>query len=264
MKLPKNDSNIYSVFTLIITSAILAVSVLLTDRRDLTSAAVVLSAMVLFLAGVYIFTFSKKESVDGRISALLPTQGSINLCRIAADLGVSGHSWFVPSDYNTDNSCMQYLPVSVYNGERLSGGTFISDSGGAGILLQSSGEVIMSELKSSYKLTIPDTDEELAVCIREIGEELLEIADKILVSVSDEAFTVTMKNYRLADGCYKMGKESPACCMIYPCPICSLFAMVLAEGRKLPVQVERCRTLKRKSDVEVIYSFFSSESTATV
>lgn len=260
MKLPKSDSPIYSTLLLVITAVILVVAVLLTDRQDITSAAVVLSAMVLYLAGVYIFTFSKKESVDGRISALLPVQGSINICRIAADLGISGHSWFIPADYTDDKTIRQFLPVSEYSGENLPGGTFVSSPGGCGILLPPSGETLMSELKSKYSLKIPDNDDELAVCIKETGEELLEIADKVNVARNDETLIITMQNFRLIDGCYQLGKESPACCMIYPCPICSVYAMILAEGRKLPVRIERCRPLKNNPVVEIIYTLVNNEA----
>ena len=135
MKLPKTDNPVYSTFVLVVTAAILTAAVLLTDRKDITSAAVVLSAMILFLAGVYIFTFSKKEPIDGRISALLPVQGSINICRIVADLGLSGYSWFLPAGYTEDNTTMQYIPVSEYHGEKLTGGTFVSGKGGSGVLL---------------------------------------------------------------------------------------------------------------------------------
>ena len=258
MKYRLPDRTVISTLILVLAAGILTGAVIMTDRRDLTSAAVVISALVLFLSGIFLFTFTKKESLDGRIASLIPIQGMINICRIAADLGITGNAWFLPGRITGETTVMQLMPVSLYKGGSLERGeTFVSGPGETGILLPSSGEILMTELKTRFGLIIPDTEEELLSCIREAGEEFLEVADRIEASRSGDSIAITLHNYRLIDGCRRIGEVSPACCTMNPCPVCSLFAMILAEGKDNPVSVDRCRSELRQARVEILYTLSS-------
>jgi len=65
--------------------------------------------------------------------------------------------------------------------------------------------------------------------------------------------TVTMEGYRLIDGCQAIARESPKCCTAIPCPVCSLFACLLAEGTGSVVEVERCTAHPGKGSVDAVF-----------
>ncbi|PKL59819.1 MAG: hypothetical protein CVV33_05900, partial [Methanomicrobiales archaeon HGW-Methanomicrobiales-4] len=161
MKTPLSNSNYLSSYILIIASACLLLVIVVTDRRDITSAAVVFSAMILFLTAIFLFTFEKKESVDNHYVSLIPVQHQINICRIASDLGIMGNAWFLPIDRNAETRIMQFMPVTSYLGGSLEGNTFVSGKGGNGIIIPPAGTALMSYLEKKSALIIPDTMDDI-------------------------------------------------------------------------------------------------------
>ena len=257
MKSPLADKKYLGSYILIIVAACLLLVVAFTDRRDITSAAVVISAMILFLTGIFLFTFVKRESLDDHITSLLPVQSQINICRMAADLGIMGNAWFLPGDVIGESHTMQFMPVSTYQGGLLDGNSYVSGPGGTGILIPPAGETLMADLRSGSGLVIPDSLEEILILIKETGEELLEIVEQVQVQKTGEGIAITLGNYLLIDGCRKIAAESPACCSMNPCPICSLFGMMITEGLKRPVMIERCRPDTKGAQVEILFTVSS-------
>lgn len=258
MKFRLPDNTTISTIILVCTAIILTVTVMITDRQDLTSAAVGISALILFLTGILLFAFTKQESVGNRIASLLQVQGTVNICRMAGDLGINGNAWFLPPGHTRETTVMQLMPVSSYNGGIIdTENTWISEADETGILLPPAGTILMEELKARYHLIIPDTEIELFACIREVGEDLLEIADKIEATRTGDTIVITLFNYQLIDGCHRIGEESPACCTMNPCPVCSLFAMILAEGGKRPISVERCIFYRHHARVDIHYTLLT-------
>jgi hypothetical protein len=258
MNSPLADRNYLSSFILVITAAVLLLVVSFTDRRDVTSATVVISAMILFLTGIFLFTFAKKESLDNHFTSLLSVQGQINICRIASDLSIMGNAWFIPVEKDGEEiRSMQFMPVSTYQGGIPDGNSFVYGDPGTGILIPPAGEILMSDLRVRSVLVVPHSLEEILILIKKIGEELLEIAEPVKVQKSGDGISIILENYLLIDGCRKVAAESPACCTMNPCPICSLFGMVLAEGMNQPVMIERCRASNKDSRVEMLLTFYS-------
>lgn len=263
MKSPLTDRNYLSSFVLLITAGILLLTIVITDRRDMTSSAVVIAATILFLTGIFLFTFVKKEAVDGTISTLIPVQNQINICRMAADLGVKGNAWFIPKELSGTGSTMQFLPVSTYRDGELKGTTYVSGEAGAGILIPPAGETLKAYLMKRSSMIIPDTVPDLSQLIKEIGEELLEISNGVEVRQAGDGISIHLDNYLLIQGCREIMKESPGCCQIHPCAICSLFGSVLAEGLRQPVMIEQCRPVHTGSSVEILFSPRGSGSSDT-
>ncbi len=254
MKIPYINRDFLSSYILITAAAFLLLVVAITDRRDITSASVVISAMILFLCGIFLFTFSKKESIDDHISSLIPVQNQINFCTIISELGIMGNSWILPQNKTGKNCVMQFTPVSTYSGGTLQGDIFVSGEEGTGILVQPTGQTLISYLRKNAGLTIPDSEEEILQLIKETGEELLEIAEKINIQKTGEGISINLDNYLLIDGCRRITAESPACCTLNPCSICSLFGMIITEGLNQAVMVERCRPDKKKDRVEILFT----------
>ena len=63
-----------------------------------------------------------------------------------------------------------------------------------------------------------------------------------------------MEGYRLIGGCMAVSAESQKCCTTNPCPVCSLFACLLAEGTGRVIQVERCSP---DADEEMVTAVFT-------
>jgi hypothetical protein len=257
MNSPFSDRNYFSSYLLIIISACLLLIIVVTDRRDITSAALVISATILFLTGIFLFTISKKELIDDHISALIPVQNQINICIIASQLGVKGNSWFIPGDRSDMSQVTQFIPVSTYRGGMLEGDTFVSGYGGTGIILPPSGETLLFDLRNRSNLIIPDSIDEIFVLIKMVGEELLEISESVHVRKTGEGMLIVMENYLLIDGCRRVISESPACCLMNPCPICSLFGMLITQGLNRAVMLERCRPGKNDARVEILFTIES-------
>ena len=90
MKFPRLNPYYQASLILVAAAVILVAVAILTDRRDLTSAALVISALVCLITGIFLALLSSSEPLDSRYMSLLPVQGCINLCSVCADLGISG------------------------------------------------------------------------------------------------------------------------------------------------------------------------------
>ena len=242
MKLPRLNPYYRASLVLVCAAVILIVLALITNQRDVTTAAVVLSALVCLVTGVFLATLSSGEPLDIRYVSLLPVQGSINLARACADLGISGNAVMLPAGKDGRTRTVQFNPVSDYDGEAISvsGNSFVAGPGAAGLLTVPSGEPLLLELQKHHQLAIPSDPDALSDLIREAGVDLLEIADRVRTERGEHTVTVTMESYRLIGGCMALAMESPRCCTTHPCPVCSLIACLLAEGLGTVVQVERC------------------------
>ncbi|HOJ96974.1 MAG TPA: hypothetical protein PK024_09100 [Methanospirillum sp.] len=254
MKLSIPDRYICGSFVLLIVAGMCAGIVSLSERRDIISAALLVSAVILFLTAILLFVLHRPDSVDERFVSLLQVQGAINICMIAADLGISGLSCFLPESRTECQSVMHLIPVARYTGEPVDGLVFISGEGFSGLLLPPVCIPLLEELQKTNQLIIPKSQQELSTLLHEIAIDVLEVASEIMVSWSATSVQIHMEGYRLYEGCRAVFRESPACCTMSPCVICSLFATVIAKGLDRPVQVDRCVPVKKDDSVEMIYT----------
>jgi len=249
---------------LIAAALVLILLAILTDRRDLTSAALVIAGLACLITGIFLATLSGAEPLDTRLISLLPVQGSINLCRVCADLGITGNAVFLPPSPERNDRIMQFIPVSTYTGNDASvgGDSFVTPPGPAGLLVDPSARPLLDELRQRYHLVIPTDSTALPDIIREVGIDLIEVADRVTVDIDATTITIRMEGYRLIAGCMAMQQESPRCCLVSPCPVCSLVACLLVEGTKNVIQTERCIPDTRESSVTLVYSFGPSNSSS--
>lgn len=241
-------------FVLLIAAGVCAGVVSITGRQDIISAALLVSAVILFLTAILLLAFHRPDSVDERFASLLQVQGTINLCTVAADLGLSGLSCFLPQSRTESTGVMHLVPVTRYSGEPVAGSVFVSGEGFSGLFLPPVCTPLLSELKKTSRLIIPESREELSTLLHEVAVDVLEVAGEIRVSMSDSGVHIKMEGYRLYEGCRFVSRQSPACCTMTPCVICSLFAACIAEGLDQPVQVERCVPVKSTDSVEMIFT----------
>jgi hypothetical protein len=225
MKVPNLNPYYLAALVLVVAAAVLVAIAVLTDRRDITTAAVVISALICLLTGIFLATLSRSEPLDLQYVSLLPVQGSINLFRICAELGIQGNATIIPKGKNGSTRTMQFLPVAEYGSTPLPDETFVSSPDNAGVLIIPSGELLLRE-----------------------------VAERVFVTEDNEHITVTMEGYRLISGCQAIARESPKCCTAIPCPVCSLFACILSEGTGSIVEVERCTAHPGKGSVDAVFN----------
>ena len=249
MKLPTFDSPRMASFLLLCAGAVLIVVSILLDRDGITSAALVITGCICFFCGIFILTFSRGEPFDPTIVSLLPVSGCINLCRITADLGIMGSAHFLPEPFHQQTGVMQYIPVSRYDNRKLNGDTSFVLSGCGGALVVPACAALMKNLRETHNLNVPSDPPGLDLLIKELGEEVLECVQSVRVKRRDDHVFVILSGYLFIRGCKIMSAESPRCCMVNPCPVCSLFGVLIAESEQKPVEVERCDFTENKNEV---------------
>jgi len=254
MKFSSMNPHYRAALILIIMSGILIATALLTNSKDFTSAALVLSGLVCLLAGIFFATLSGSDPLDLRYMGLLPVQGSINLTRICADMGIQGNAYIIPKGRPGSMRTLQFLPVAEYHGEPLPQDSFVTGADTAGLLIEPSSAPLHRILSERDQLVIPSELTELHRLIRELGVDVLDVAEQIQSSHEDDVITVIMEDYRLISGCREINRESPKCCTSNPCPVCSLFVSIFAEGTGKVIKVERCVPDTKQSRVNAVFS----------
>jgi len=253
---------------LMIVAVVLVAIALITGLGEFVTAAFVISGTVCAMTGIFILMFSAGEPIDPRLVGILPVQGSINLCRIASDRGITGNAYFLPPRLTGEARVMQFNPVSIYNGSKISAkesfpGEKLSGKP-SGLVTIPSCNPLIQDLKKRNAPVIPNNEENLTQLLHEIIEEIFEFAPRVSASWNGSTVTITFHNYRFIDGCQVVLQESAHYCPMHPCPVCSLCGALIAEGMDKAVALERCSmsagTLERWStsssshDVTAVFS----------
>lgn len=216
---------------LLLMSAVVLIIVAFTDRGDFTSATLVLLGFACFVGGLFLTLFAKLGDPIPAFVSLLPTQAIINQARFMADLGITGNAHFVPGTTDSPAKVMQYNPVSEFHPPDLAAdGTFLLGADTAGMVSVPAGIPILQMLEDDHHLTIPESEPALFETIQEVLTDILEVADSVTLARNADHINITLHQYRFLAGCTQIRNESPKCCTMAPCPVCSLIASLLALG----------------------------------
>jgi hypothetical protein len=254
MKLKIPDKYAITAIFLLATSAVLITIALLSDLGDITNAAFVISGMVCAMTGIFTLTFSGGEPIDRRLIGLLPAQGLINLCNITHHLGFYGGAYFLPPSVTGEKRVMQFNPTSTYNGKIGSAKGSFKETGPAGLVIPPSCDLLIQDIRVKNALVIPDKEEELSWLLQETIEDVFKFAHKISVRWDDNRITITFHGYLLYDGCKVIAQKFPQCCIMSPCPACSLCGALIAEGRDRVVRLDQCSINLSSRDVSAVFS----------
>jgi hypothetical protein len=224
------------------------------DLPDITKAAFVISSMVCGMTGIFALTFSSGEPVDPWLVGILPAQGSLSLSMITKHLGMKGNAYFLPPRVTGEIRVMQFNPTSSYNGIQGSAPGSFRKEGPPGIVTAPSCSLLIEELKKKHAQVIPDKEEELSVLLGETIEDLFKFAPRVSVRWGENRVTITFHNYPYSDGCKVLEKKSRDCCVMSPCPACSLCGALIAEGKERVVMLERCSVSPTSQDVSAVFS----------
>ncbi len=149
---------------------------------------------------------------------------------------------------------MQFIPTSAFHGSLPGGDSFVTVPGSAGLVVIPAAAPLLAEIAGRQRLVVPPDATALPDLIREVGVDLLEIADRVTTVTGTATTTVTLEGYRLIGGCMAVRKESPRCCLVSPCPVCSLVACLLVEGTGSVIQLEQCSPDEEMQSVTMVFS----------
>jgi hypothetical protein len=239
---------------LVATAAVLITIAFVTNRSDITSAAVVVAGMVCAVVGIFILTFSGGEPIDPRLVGILPAQDLINICRIASDLGITGNAYFLPTRITGETRVMLFNPVSTYQGPPVRSGDSFPRSGSPGLVTVPSCDPLIRDLKSGNTLPKTVTQEEVVRLLRETISGIFEFAPVVSTIWQKNTVTVTFQGYRFIDGCQLIARESPHCCSMHPCAACSLCGALIAEGMDTIVSLDQCSSDTSSQSITAIFS----------
>lgn len=251
--------NKYSVAAMLLMAAAagLVVITLITSLGEFVSAAFVISGMVCAITGIFLLTFSGGEPVDPHFVGILPVQDCINLCRIASDLGINGNAYFLPPRLTGETRVMQFNPDTTYTGGMVSAKGSFPETGQKGLVTVPSCDPLIQDLRKRNGLVIPNNDEQLTQLLRETAGEIFELAPRVSVRWNGNRIAITLHRYRFIDGCQVIAQASRDCCTRNPCPACSLFGALIAEGTDKVVTLEQCSVSASHQDVIIICSIVS-------
>jgi hypothetical protein len=258
MKIPRLNPYYLAALVLALVSMLQLIVAVVTDRRDLTSAALVISAAACLITAIFLAILSTSEPLDLRYVSRLPVQGSINLCRTCADLGIHGTGCFLPPVPGRQR-VVQFIPVAAFEGTPPVTDSFVFGPEAAGLVTEPAGLALYYELRANQNLAIPSDLPSIVTLIRETATDVLEMADSATATINEDGVVLTLENFRLFDGCMAIHAESPLCCSTNPCPVGSLFAMFLAEGSKNVVVLSRCTPRPKDRSVVMVFSLLPGQ-----
>ena len=227
-----------------------------TNRSDMTSALLLLAGFMLLITGILLLTLADRRPLPVKLTETLPIAGSLNIAAILADLGI------------TSNTIHRILPsgepvqINPVTGGRIpelpKGVTFISTSDWNGVQYNAMGGALLQQLKDGDNLVIPTGSiAQLGTCISEVMNETFSLAEKVTVATTDKSVIITLDGFAMKKTCLALQAESPKCCTMVGCPVCSLMAAILAEGSGCDVESDSA--ILTGSTLTVSYSLLKQQ-----
>ncbi len=227
----------------------------ITRHDDITGAALVISGIFCFITAILFFSLSKDEYPDIAITSLLPIGGTIGRCRFLSDLGIQGNSIFFPPN-TRGGTITQFIPVTDSFIETLNVDyTYQIDKKNPGLVVYPQGIPILNYCIEKGGLNIPSNDKEVFIALRDLFCEYLELVNDFVINREGSNIIIVLNGYLLINGCKKVREESPKCCTMDPCPVCSLILCILSQGLNGPLSLTRTSIID-KNTLNLVISFF--------
>jgi hypothetical protein len=243
----------FSGLVFLVAAVLLLVIATVTNRADLTSATLFLSGVGCFMGGVLLITFSFENPVNPEFASLMIAGSSINIPRLCSDLGVRGDAWFIPPG-GGGGSVWQFIALTDRTPATIrSDFSFYMHDDASGVIVAPSALPLLDYLKERHGLTIQAGDDGIFTTVREVCEDVIEIADKVDVFREGDSIIAKVNGYRLCKGCSFLMQESPKCCTMNPCGICSLISCILALGLQQPVSIGHISADHQRKTLELVF-----------
>jgi len=241
---------------LIVAAAVLLTVTLFTGRGDLTTAMLILSGITCFITAIFILTLYKGEPFDAQFTNLLPVAAILDVCRVCSDLGAQGNGFVIPSRPElTGHQVMHFVPVATFRPPEIRDDfSFVLDVSSPGVLLVPGGYPLFALLQEKFSLQISPDEAEMLQAVKVVCKEVLEVAEQVEAVRTGNTIAVTLHRYLLFPGCAAIRKESPKCCTVFPCPVCSLVLCMLAAGLGKPCTIDTITPDEKERTVQLIIS----------
>jgi len=221
-----------------------------TNRSDLTTATLFLAGVGCFLGGIFMLTFTKEEPPHPGAVALLGRAESLNISRMCSDLGVKGDAWILPGV--SGGELWQFIPVADGIPHDISQDfSFLIQGEIPGVVLIPAGRPLLDMLRRDHSLVLPEHETELPATIKEVFEDVLEIANESTVAREGDQWVITLLGYRLFDGCRYVAAASPKCCTMNPCGVCSLTGCIFTAALAMPHRITRVELLEKERGIRI-------------
>lgn len=218
---------------LIAVAIILLVIALASDRGDMTSAMLVAVSLINFLMAIIMLVFAGPRGVHPGICSMLYPSLVSDKAGILSELNVYGDAVFIPGFLAGAEETVQFNPVGEYEGFDYRGSVFAADNEKtAGVFSKPSSSSLMKYLVADYGLTIPSDDGSPGVLedlLDELLTEVTSFCEEVGLGAAGEEIVVDLKRPVFIKGCKDIRSDSPKCCTVSPCPVCSLICSVVAE-----------------------------------
>lgn len=259
MKVKKLDNYAIASILLMAGAVILIATGLVTNLGEFITAAFVISGTVCALAGIFILTFTRGETVDPRYLGMLAAQWGKNMCDIEAGLHITGKAHFLPPRVTGEFRVMQFNPTMTYSGGTVSAKEPFTKIETPGLVITPCCDPWIQDLRKRNGLVIPTKKEELIILINEIIGDVFGFASRVSGSWRDPTMVeLTFHGYRFIEGCKAIPDESRKCCTMNPCPVCCLCGALIAEGTDTVVTLDKCSIKPSSQDVTMIFSLLPS------
>lgn len=250
---------------LIIAAIILLILALLNDRNDFTTAMLVAVSLVNFLTGIILISFSAPQGIHPNIAAMLFPSLVIDRAKISSELGVYGDACFIPAEMTGEDITMQFNPVGDFIDFEYDGSYFSTgDEETAGIFSKPSSSSLVNYLRDNngFKaVSAEESPDTLVEILKEVLTGITLLCEDIEVSDNGEDVVIKIKDPAFIRACSEIRKESPKCCTMIPCPVCSLVCSVTADFYRKVTVVSAIRTDYGKREITIVLEIPSRRPT---
>lgn len=248
---------------LIAAAVVLLLAALATDRNDFTTAMLIAVSLVNFMTGIIMITFTRSGGIHPGLSAMLYPPLIIDKTGIFSGLNVYGDAHFIPKSITGQDKALQFNPTGEYSGFNYQDSYFSTNTEDtAGIFTDPSSSSLLNSIVEDYSLKIPfrdETKDQIAGILKEVFTEITCFCENLEISESGEDFIVKMMNPALMKGCNKIRNESPKCCTVSPCPVCSLACQIITEYFNKVTVISTIKTDQDRKEIIIILRILSQK-----
>ncbi len=220
-----------------------------------TQPALIISSLGLFLTGILLLTFSRGSSPDPSVSSLLSIQHQLNTATLLSRAGCRDPPLYIPTP-ELEGGVGQFHALPPESPPcQIAGAAPASHRRRPGILLPPASLPLLKELEAGFHLRIPADPGRLPQVIREVAEETLELAARVLTAVEPEEVRVDLLRFTLYPGCRAARAVSPDACLQNPCTICSLIACIVVRATGRECRIASLALDDRSESVHLTISF---------
>jgi hypothetical protein len=197
------------------------------------STATSLAGVVCVFAGAVVLNSARGISAR-TLQDALNAGGSVDCRALPRD----SMTYYLPAEREGD-AIIQFIPApATASPQESQDVAYIGGKPVRGQYRVPSGMQLFDMLKRSYGLRLPVREEDVLTAIQEVGEDVIEVADRVIPVRREGYVLIELQNYRLISICTELKQDFPVCCRVHPCPICSMIACMLTEGLRLTCSLE--------------------------